>query len=439
MSNELGISVIAEFDRELIWERGRSVRYLEVDAAAPFMMEHQQTEKHPLNIALVIDASGSMAGEALNCAKKAAEGVVKALTPNSRISIVSFATEIITHIEGVSADPSQQKRALAAINQLEPRDSTNLGGGWMKGAECLARVMEEQTKMHNHVILLSDGHANYGVIDPEILGHHANQLRTRGIATSTVGIGDHYSSEQLQALAVHGGGMLHDAQFPHEIIEVVLGELYTVQETYFEDIAVHLSFPSRFTVENISAFPMEMDPSTAITHIGMLAPQRNRNVIFRIIAPEGRAGNVAYFDVCASWIRTGQNDRVYGKKLRKSLTFAHESKNTGQPRKEELSLRVAKCWQAAIVRKCVAYNKYKNFPELIRYLDSSLKFFRRYCDDLPGTETLIYELQGMRERANRRWDERSLKHMEHTSYMTQHSHQDYRSLQRGSWLDSLES
>ncbi len=72
MNDELGISIIAEFDKELIWERGRSVRYLEIDVAAPFVREAERREKPPLNIAFVIDASGSMAGQPLQCAKKAA-------------------------------------------------------------------------------------------------------------------------------------------------------------------------------------------------------------------------------------------------------------------------------------------------------------------------------------------------------------------------------
>lgn len=439
MSDELGISIIAEFDRDLIWERGRSVRYLEIDVAAPFVREAERREKPPLNIALVIDASGSMAGEPLQCAKKAAAGVVNALSPNSKISLVSFSTDVITHFEGVSVDDNQRRLALTALDELAPRNHTNLGAGWMKGAECLARVMEHHSNMHNHVILLSDGHANFGVIDPEILGHHAEQLRTRGIATSTVGIGDQYSSEQLQALADNGGGMLHDAQFPHEIIEVVLGELHTVQDTIFEDISVELSFPSTVKVENLSAFPTILSSSSALTHLGMLAPQRNRNVIFRLTMPDGRPGGIMNFDASCSWIRTGSLERVQGKQLTQALTFVHESRNSSQPRKEELSLRVAKCWQAGIVRKCVALNKRSDLKELGRYLDHELKYFTRYCQGLRSTEHLVAELQGMRERANRRWDERSLKHMDHSSYMTQQSHQDYRSLPRGSWLDSLGS
>ncbi len=69
-------------------------------------------------------------------------GVVNALSPNSIISLVSFSTDVITHFEGVKPDDNQRRLALTAIDELAPRDNTNLGAGWMKGAECLARVME---------------------------------------------------------------------------------------------------------------------------------------------------------------------------------------------------------------------------------------------------------------------------------------------------------
>ncbi len=183
----------------------------------------------------------------------------------------------------------------------------------------------------------------------------------------------------------------------------------------------------------------DIQGASAEAHLGMLAPQRNRNVIFRLTMPEGRPGGIMNFDASCSWIRTGTMERVHGKQLTKPLTFVNENRNTKQPRKAELSLRVAKCWQAGIVRKCVALNKRFDLKELGRYLDHELKYFTRYCQGLRGTEYLVAELQGMRERANRRWDERSLKNMDHSSYMTQQSHQDYRSLPRGSWLDSLGS
>ena len=65
---------------------------------------------------------------------------------------------------------------------------------------------ERHGPTQNRVIVLSDGHANRGLVEPGELGHHAAELRKRGLYTSTVGIGDNYSPVQLDAIAEHGGG-----------------------------------------------------------------------------------------------------------------------------------------------------------------------------------------------------------------------------------------
>jgi Ca-activated chloride channel homolog len=440
MSESTGIFVSAAFDRQLVWERGRSVRYVQIDVVAPSLPSASEgAEKPPLNLALVIDVSSSMTGEKLECAKKAALGVVKALSPASRLSVVSFASQVTTHIDGASLEPGERKKALAAINELFPRDSTNLGAGWIRGAECVARIMEEQSLMHNHVVVLSDGYANLGIIDPLVLAHHAEQLRSRGVVTSTVGIGDDYSSEQLQALADHGGGQLHDAQFPAEIIEVVLGELQEVQETIVESIALTLAFPNGMRVENLSGFPTVMKSSSAITQLGMLAPGRRRPVIFRVTAPDGRDGDRLSFEASCSWIRTGTTERLQGTSVSADVTFASEARNSSQPRDPQLSLCVAQCWQSGVVRKGVALNRQGDLKELGRYLDNELKYFSRYCQGLEGAQRLVSELQRMRDQADRRWDERSRKHMDHLNYLSTTTRNDYRSLDHGNWADSLGS
>src|ERR1700733_13162568 len=108
--SDQGISISAAFDKEFIFDRGHSVRYLEIDIVAPSAPESaKKNEKPPLNLALVIDASGSMSGEPLECAKEAAVGVVNALSPTSKLSIVSFASRIITHLDGAST--SERKKA----------------------------------------------------------------------------------------------------------------------------------------------------------------------------------------------------------------------------------------------------------------------------------------------------------------------------------------
>lgn len=430
----------AVFDKKLVSARGHSVRHLIVDVTAPERSALTKvTEKLPLNIALVIDASGSMAGAPLDCAKKAAIGVANALSANSRLSVVSFASEVETHLSGLSLDSKGRQRATDAIEQLVPRDSTNLGAGWLRGSECLAQVMEKEPGMHNHCIVLSDGHANLGITDAIVLGHHAEQLRKRGILASAVGIGDNYSSEQLQCLADNGGGQLHDAQFPHEIIEVVLGGLQDVQDTVFHNIGLRISCPEGARIECLSGFSTKISRAQVVSQLGMLAPGRNRNAIFRIYVPDGMEDDQLSFDISCEWTDVGMLEPVSGEPIHAELTFASDEANRMQMCSSSLGLRVAECWQAIVVRKSVSLNRQQHLKELGRYLENELKYFSRYCRGLQGADRLVRELETLRARAHRVWNERTRKSMDHTTYLQTQTYSDYRSMTRGPWTESLDS
>jgi len=435
MSSGIGIS--AAFDRDFISERGKSTRYLVIDLTAPERLHDQAGKRPELNLAIVIDVSASMSGKRLESAKEAALGVVQTLSDKDRLSVVSFASEMFVHVDGIKLDAGGKKKALRAIEDLQPRDNTNLGGGWMKGAECIAKVMQKNNKMHNHVIVLSDGFANVGMTNPIVLQHHADQLRQRGIFTSCVGIGNDYNSTQLQALADFGAGRLHDAEHPGEIIEVVLGELRELQETAVEDISVMLSFPSTCKVESISGFPTVVSNSSILCQMGSLASRGNRSVIFRIVCPDGRDGDKLQFEIACNWLWTGTDKRDKSK-ASNNLLMVPGAVNSNQPREVYLSLRVAEIWQSKIVRKAVKLNREHKLQDLCKYLDYEMRYFVRYCDELPGSEPLIMALEHMREVADRDWDERNRKSMEYTTYLTQTSLIDHRSLERAGWWKFLD-
>lgn len=438
MSSGAGIYVDSSFDKNFVSEKGKSTRYLVVDLKAPDFAFERNGDKPGLNIALVLDASASMGGKRLESAKESVIGVMHSLCERDRLSIISFASEIFVHVDGIKLDREGRSRALRSIEELKCRDNTNLGAGWMKGAECVAKVMQRSKKLHNHVIILSDGHANVGLTNPIVLEHHADQLRQRGVLTSCVGIGNDYSSVQLQSLADFGGGRLHDAEFPGEIIEVVLGELRELQNTAVEDISVTLKFSDQVKVESISGFPTVASNSSMLCQMGSLAPSGTRTAIFKVVSPEGRDGDKLHFDITCNWLWTGsgKRDKVHGES--KTLTVVGPVRNANQPINIELSQRVAEIWQSNIVRKAVRFNREKKLTELCKYLDYELKYFARYCDDIPFTDELVAALEQMRIVADQEWDERCRKSMEYTTYLTQTSQIDHRTLERAGWWKFLE-
>ena len=169
-----------------------------------------------------------MNGYPIQAAKDSALEIVERLNQNDYLSVVSFADDSITHLSQQKMDHDGKEEAKTVILNLKTRGTT-IYREVVQRSKKAPEQMEEQEIGLNHVILLSDGHANRGILDPEILPNYASEMRDRGLYTSTVGIGDGIMT-QLQALAEAGGGRMHDAEHAHEIAEVVLAELGEVRK-----------------------------------------------------------------------------------------------------------------------------------------------------------------------------------------------------------------
>lgn len=419
----------AQFDKALIWERGRSVRYLQIDIEAPDIRDRVH-DPAPINIALAIDVSGSMSGVPLKSAKQAAIGLIEGMNARNILSVVAFSRFATVLLDGVDMSNHGKAAAIQAINKLEAGLDTNLSDGWLKAAECVAIASQRAPGYHNHIIVLSDGYANAGITAETALEKHSEQLRLRGIFTSAVGIGDEYSSMQLEALSVYGGGRLHDAQYMGEIVEVVLGELHELSTTLFDDINIILTTPSSVEVSNVSGFATQTSSRQTSTNIGSLGSGCSRSVILRLTLPSGKPGNFVSTNIDFSWKEPGRNDVVSGKGQQCQLAFAPESRNLTQLRDEVVSIQVARVWQAAVVKRAVALNRTGQLRELQRYLDNEIKYFCRYVFGLQSTEHLAAELVRLRDVSDREWNERSRKNMAITSHNFTQGHTDYRNLER---------
>lgn len=402
----VSLSLFSRLDRGLIWTGGQSVRYLVVQVQAPELESAPGASRVPLNLALVIDASGSMSGAPLGAAKEAASGVVARLADGDALSLVSFDNNVAVHASGLLLDGEQRTRAAELIAAIEPGGSTNLSGGWLAGAKCVSDVMNGDARLRNRVVLLSDGKANAGIIQPEILEHHAAQLAARGIFTSTVGIGDNYSPPQLHAIAEHGGGRMHDAEHPHEIVEVVLAELDDMLTTVAEAVTIELALPAGVAVECVSKFPTVLSPGKIESRIGSLIARASRKAVFKLTFPAGSEGVQVSIETRCRWSVPGSSETLIVAPVMSILEFAESAENHAQARDLETSLLVAQTWQAAIVRHVTQLNIEGALPQARDYLDKEVPFFVRYCDGIPGAEALVAQLRSVTRASERQWSAR---------------------------------
>jgi Ca-activated chloride channel family protein len=215
---------------EATLERPKLVRdgaetYLQVGLQA---IRREVAKRPPLNVALVIDTSGSMGDEGkLGHVKAAALSMVDRLSASDLLAVVTFEDNARVVVPSQRVGDSAAVRN--AVRALAPGASTNAYAGLQAG---YSQVNQNASREHlSRVILLSDGQTNTGVTDLPSFQRLATQYADQGVSCTTVGVGLQYNEQLMLAVAESGKGNYHflkDAAGATEVFRQELNELMTV-------------------------------------------------------------------------------------------------------------------------------------------------------------------------------------------------------------------
>ena len=205
MSATSKVTLTYQLNRLLIPANQACDRYAMFSLQAPQVQK--TTQRLPVNLSLIIDRSGSMGDNKLEYVKEAAIHVIRLLSPEDRLSVITYDDEVKVVAPNQALSQNVRQDLIAKIRAIRTGGMTNLSGGWFTGCEQVANFMNSDYL--NRALLLTDGLANQGVTDQEELVMHAKQFRKRGITTTTFGVGSDFNQFLLESIADNGGGHFH--------------------------------------------------------------------------------------------------------------------------------------------------------------------------------------------------------------------------------------
>ena len=162
----------------------------------------------PVNVTLVLDASGSMReGNRVDIAREAAESIRRSLRTGDRIAVVQFTNSVVDDLTVMHTDPDDRD-VMRSIDELRPRGSTNVQAGLNLGVRLADRARRDNPGSYNYIILMSDGVANVDAADPfGILESAYDRDSSNPLRLITIGVGvENYNDYLLEQLAQHGNG-----------------------------------------------------------------------------------------------------------------------------------------------------------------------------------------------------------------------------------------
>ena len=170
-------------------------------------------ERPHLSVHLVLDVSGSMAGESITRARDAARALVDRLAPTDDFSLVTFSNEANVKVPDGPVG-SRRDSIKKIIGEVHEGGGTNIGGGLdLAYAQAVTKTIPEDAV--RVVLLLSDGRANVGIVAQDKLSKLALDAFQKGIQTSAFGLGQDYDGALMSSIAEDGAGgyyYLRDAE-----------------------------------------------------------------------------------------------------------------------------------------------------------------------------------------------------------------------------------
>jgi Ca-activated chloride channel family protein len=207
-------------------------------------LDPEELERPPLNLAVVVDTSSSLAGAPIEYLREGLHRMLDDLQPGDRISLVAFSDTARVLVE--AADGADTSALALAIEDLAAEGGTNVYEGLRTGYDLVA-AHGEPTRQ-NRVILLSDGEATVGITSTAKLVNMSAAYNEAGYSLSTIGMGAAFDPNLMRSLAEQGAGAFYYLEDPAAVVEVFEEEVTTFLVPLARDLRIDVDVDAGYSL-----------------------------------------------------------------------------------------------------------------------------------------------------------------------------------------------
>ncbi len=277
----------------------KQVTYLKVGLTG-FALE-RASEHTPVNVALVLDRSGSMEGEKLRKAKEAAINILDRLNPNDILSVVVFDNTVSVIVPATKLTDKAMVRA--EIEKIQPGNTTAIFAGVCKGADEVRKFFERERA--NRIILLSDGEANVGPSSPTELGSLGYSLRKEGIAVTTIGLGQDYNEDLMTHLARRSDANHYFVNNADDLPRILNTEFGSVLAVVAQEVSIKITCAEGIRPVRLLGRDGEINGQDVYVQLNQLYGSQEKFALLEVEVPPTAEGtiraiaqvNVGYFNM----------------------------------------------------------------------------------------------------------------------------------------------
>lgn len=267
------------------------------------------TQRPPANIAIVLDKSGSMAGDKIAAAREAAIAALSHLGGDDIISVITYDTTVNVLVPATRF--TDREAIYRLIRGIQADGSTALFAGVSKGADELHKFMSKERV--NRIVLLSDGQANVGPSSPGELADLGSSYGREGIAVTTIGLGSDYNEDLMSHLAVMSNGRHYFARESAELAGVFDKEFGDVMKIVAQEVVLEIECAAGVRPVRVLGRDGEISAQKTRVNFNQLYSEHERYVILEVeVQPEktGQNKELAAVHVAYDNMQTKAHDKM---------------------------------------------------------------------------------------------------------------------------------
>lgn len=278
------IQVRSELSSPIILEGTPETNYLKVSLSGQNI---DSKKRVPINLAIVIDKSGSMSGQRIEKAREAAILAVNMLNENDTLSIVAYDSEARVIVPATKVD--NRLRIIGLINEnIYAEGGTALFAGLSKG---IKQVENQLTKDKvNRIILLSDGQANIGPSSVDELSQLAIIAAKKNIAITTLGIGSDYNELLMSSIASYSDGNHVFVNNSADLENVFVHEFTDLMSAIAQDVVITIQLKNGVKPVRLLGRDGVIKDNQVTVKMNQLFSNQEKYVLLEVIPDEGKVG-----------------------------------------------------------------------------------------------------------------------------------------------------
>ncbi|WP_430875510.1 vWA domain-containing protein [Gilliamella sp. G0441] len=278
------IEIRSELASPIVMQNTQEKNYLKISLTGH---EFDSAKRVPINLAIVIDRSGSMSGDRIVKAKEAAIFAINMLNENDTLSVVAYDNDAKVIIPSTKVNNKQKLINLIKEN-IVAGGGTALFAGLSKGIYQVEKQLSKDNV--NRIILLSDGQANIGPTSVQELSELAIIAAKKNISVSTFGIGEDYNELLMSSIASYSDGNHVFVNDSLDLENVFVREFKDVMSTVAQHVKINIYLKDGVKPVRLLGRDGIIKGNQVTVTMNQIYSNQEKYILLEVEQPQGKVG-----------------------------------------------------------------------------------------------------------------------------------------------------